>query len=145
MEYSFYGWETEDVKPVSAEFSSIKNQRHLYDLLSEIWSSKTCAPWLREKWNAENKTLGQCSITSFLAQDIFGGKVYGILREDGNFHCYNKIGSVTFDLTSEQFKNEVMDYSPKIEQFREIHFQKEEKYLRYKMLKSSLLEKLHSK
>lgn len=43
-------------------------------------------------------------------QDLFGGKVYGVLRPDGNYHCYNEIDGVVFDLTSEQFGNEVLDY-----------------------------------
>ncbi len=44
-------------------------------------------------WTPDNKTLGQCSITAFLAQDIFGGKVYGIPLPEGGVHCYNMIGS----------------------------------------------------
>ncbi len=39
----------------------------------------------------------------FSCQDIFGGKVYGVLRPGGNYHCYNVIGDWRFDLTSEQF------------------------------------------
>ena len=58
----------------------------------------------------ENMTLGQCSITAFLAQDIFGGDVYGVLRSGGNYHCYNVIGDCVFDLTSEQFGDEVLSY-----------------------------------
>jgi len=44
-----------------------------------------------------NKTLGQCSIMAFLAQDIFGGRVYSIPGEGGNFHCYNVIDNCVFD------------------------------------------------
>ena len=85
-----------------------------------------------------NPTLGQCSVTAFLAQDIFGGKVYGIPRDGGNYHCYNVIGSIVFDLTSEQFGDEVLCYEQNPEQFREIHFAKDEKRLRYEMLRSRL-------
>lgn len=35
---------------------------------------------MQEAWSQDNYSLGQCSITAFLAQDIFGGKVYGLLR-----------------------------------------------------------------
>ena len=83
MNYNFYGWEGASVPPVSDEFKDIKDPRELYDILSEIWCEYTCAPRLRKLWSADNKTLGQCSITAFLAQDIFGGKVYGILRSGG--------------------------------------------------------------
>lgn len=140
MKYNFYGWETADVPSINPEFSKIKNPRHLYDLLSEIWCAVTCAPRMRENWTAENKTLGQCSITAFLAQDIFGGKVYGILRSGGNYHCYNVIGDCVFDLTSEQFGEEKLCYENNPEQFREVHFAKEEKRLRYEYLKSELLK-----
>ncbi len=138
MNYNFYGWETADVSPVNEEYKAIKNPRMLYDLLSEIWCAKTCAPRMRHEWNEDNKTLGQCSITAFLAQDIFGGKVYGILRSGGNYHCYNVINDCVFDLTSEQFGDEKLDYSENPEQFREVHFAKEEKRLRYEFLKESL-------
>ena len=132
-EYNFYGWESADVQdrnglcPVD-----------YYDILSGIWCAETCAPRLREKWSTDNKTLGQCSITAFLVQDIFGGKVYGIPREGGNFHCYNDVDGHVFDLTSEQFGDEVLSYENNPEQFREVHFSKDEKKSRYEMLKHML-------
>lgn len=146
-EYKFYGWQTADCKPTNSLFEKIENPRNLYDILSEIWCEETCAPRLREKWSCNNRTVGQCSITAFLAQDIFGGKVYGILREGGNYHCYNVVslpsgGECLFDLTSEQFGNEKLCYESNPEQLREVHFKKEEKYQRYNYLKSELLKKL---
>ena len=140
-EYSFYGWEHADVPAVNQTYQGIKNPRELYDALSEIWCADTCAPRMRQNWNKENKTLGQCSITAFLAQDIFGGKVYGVPREGGNFHCYNVVGDCMFDLTSEQFGDEILSYENNPEQFREVHFAKEEKRLRYEHLKEMLLKK----
>lgn len=140
MEYRFYGWENALVSPQNKEYSRIKNPRELYDALSEIWCADTCAPRMRKNWTPENKTLGQCSITAFLAQDIFGGKVYGILRPGGNYHCYNVIGDCIFDLTSEQFGDEFLSYEGNPEQFREVHFSKEEKRLRYEYLKQKLNE-----
>ena len=144
MKYNFYGWENAVISPLNNIYPFIKNPRDLYDVLSEIWCAETCAPRMREKWSEYNKTLGQCSITAFLAQDIFGGKVYGIPRSDGNFHCYNVIGNCCFDLTSEQFgeeaKNLVYENNP--EQFREIHFAKDEKRLRYELLRKKLAERL---
>ncbi len=97
---------------------------------------------MRQDWTPKNKTLGQCSITAFLAQDIFGGKVYGILRDGGNYHCYNVVptasGDCVFDLTSEQFGDEKLCYQKNPEQFRDVHFAKEEKRLRYEALKAEL-------
>ena len=142
MEYQFYGWETADVHPCDRQFESIRDPRHLYDILSEIWCEYTCAPRMRKDWSLENRTLGQCSITSFLVQDIFGGKVYGIPLKDGSVHCFNDIDGCVFDLTSEQFKGEALDYEHVTEQFRENHFQKQEKYERYQYLKKALMEYL---
>jgi len=152
MEYHFYNWQTANVAPIAGALdgnkdlaAKIKNPRDLYDALSKIWCAQTCAPRMRGDWTPDNKTLGQCSITAFLAQDIFGGKVYGILREGGNYHCYNVIGDCVFDLTSEQFGDEKLCYQNNPEQFRDVHFAKEEKRLRYEFLKAELLKLLAQK
>ena len=138
--YRFYGWETADIVDEKG-----LTPRDYYDLLMNIWTEETCAPRLRGNWSPENRTLGQCSITAFLMQDIFGGKVYGIQRSDGNFHCFNDVDGCVFDLTSEQFGDEILDYSDCAEQFREVHFQKEEKRLRYELLKERLVREIKQK
>lgn len=147
--YKFNGCESAAVAPVSPTFTKIRDQQHLYDILSELWCVETCAPRLRDRWSEANKTCGQCSITAFLAQDIFGGEVYGIPQPDGSFHCYNVVGESVFDLTSEQFDAEFNDgvepnlcYESNPLQSREVHFAKEEKRLRYEVLRSLLLSKL---
>ena len=127
MMRSYYGSEKADVKPITNDYPGIGSPDDLYDALSDLWCEYTCAPRMRENWSRDNKTLGQCSITAFLVQDIFGGRVFGVEREGGNFHCYNVVGDCLFDLTSEQFGDEVLDYSNNPEQFREVHFAKEEK------------------
>ena len=132
--YKFFGWQSQDVLPIDKKYQQIKNQRDLYDLLDKIWSSDTCAPRMRPEWSINNKTLGQCSITSFLVQDIFGGEVYGVPLEDGGFHCYNRIGDVVFDLTSEQFGDKELEYKLENPQKREEHFKSEEKFARYQLL-----------
>lgn len=137
-EYKFYGWQTANVAAAAEEYKWIENPRHLYDLLLEIWCADTCAPRMRKDWTTENMTLGQCSITAFLAQDIFGGEVYGIPIPGGNYHCYNVIGDCVFDLTSEQFGEEILCYENNPKQSREVHFAKEEKHQRYEYLKEEL-------
>ena len=97
MGYRFWGWEHADAPAVTDEYKGIHTPIDLYDALSEIWCADTCAPRMRQNWTRENRTLGQCSITAFLAQDIFGGKVYGVPRPDGNFHCYNVVGDCRSD------------------------------------------------
>lgn len=138
MEYRFYGWEHADMPPANPRYARVKTPRDLYDMLSELWCAKTCAPRLRAQWSPEDRTLGQCSITAFLAQDIFGGRVFGILRPGGNFHCYNVVSGRAFDLTSEQFSDCTLDYTENPEQFRELHFAADEKRLRYELLKARL-------
>ena len=88
--YHFYGWETADVRDELG-----LTPRAYYDLLSGIWCEETCAPRMRKNWTPENKTLGQCSITAFLMQDIYGGKVYGVPLGDGSFHCFKGMCSWT--------------------------------------------------
>lgn len=144
MNYKFYGNEAADVTPVASDYIKIKNPKMLYDILSGIWCEYTCAPRMRQDWSPENKTLGQCSITAFLVQDIFGGNVCGILRPGGNYHCYNDVNGHVFDLTSEQFGDEVLDYTDNPEQSREVHFAKEEKRLRYEYLKQKLAEYMNT-
>ena len=138
MKYRFYGWEKATLKPVSDRYKSIETIQDLYDALRNVWCEYTCAPRLRSKWSREDVTVGQCSVTAFLVQDIFGGEVYGIERPDGSFHCYNRIKDVTVDLTSEQFGDEKLDYEDNPGQSREEHFSKEEKRLRYEYLKDAL-------
>lgn len=140
MNCIFYGWEKADAKPINNLYPSIDSPIELYEALLEVWCAETCAPRLKGEWSEDNRTKGQCSITAFLAQDIFGGKVYGIPLEDGNFHCYNVIGDCRFDLTSEQFgeKAKALVYEKNPEQLREVHFAKEEKRLRYEILKQRM-------
>lgn len=142
MNYEFYGCDTPSVTPINDEYKKIIDQRHLYDLLSDIWCKETCALRMQNEWNEENKTLGQCSITAFLVQDIFGGEVYGIPLENGGFHCYNKIGEIVFDLTSEQFGKKLIKYTTNYPQSRTLHFEDKNKENRYLILKNKLIKKI---
>ncbi|MCM1282735.1 MAG: hypothetical protein NC180_11535 [Muribaculaceae bacterium] len=144
--YNFYGHETADrVKAKNTQYPGIGTPTDLYDALSEIWCADTCAPRMRDGWSPENKTKGQCSITAFLAQDIFGGEVCGMPTENGGVHCYNVVDGITFDLTSEQFGEQAgtLVYEGNARQDREsaMHFAKEEKRLRYEYLKEQLKKK----
>ena len=59
----FHGWETANVTDDQG-----RTPRDIYDLLSNIWCEYTCAPRMRKDCSEANRTLGQCSITAFLAQ-----------------------------------------------------------------------------
>lgn len=143
-QYHFYGWE--NVDQIYAEnpiYPGIETPLDLYDRLAELWCAETCAPRLRDRWTPENKTLGQCSITAFLTQDIFGGEVFAMPTKTGGLHCYNRVNGVVFDLTSKQFSGQeakTMVYDCSLPQERESanHFFKEEKRQRYLYLKEKL-------
>lgn len=143
--YYFYG--NENVESVHAQnhlFKGIETPTDMYDSLYGLWCADTCAPRMRDDWTEDNRTMGQCSITAFLVQDVFGGEVYAMTTDNGGLHCYNKIGDVIFDLTSEQFGEKAYDliYDCSLLQDRESkdHFYKEEKRERYNTLKARLLE-----
>lgn len=131
--YRFYGWETACIRDGLG-----LTPCDYYDLLSDSWCEETCAPRMRKDWTIENRTLGQCSITAFLIQDIYGGKVYGVPLGDGNYHCFNDVDGCVFDLTSEQFGNIRLDFANCPEQDRAVHFAKVEKKERYELLKERL-------
>lgn len=134
--------EAEQVKIKAGTLKGIDNAAKLYDALLHVWCEATCAPRLRPGWSKENPTLGQCSITSFLIQDLCGGEVYGVPLKEGGYHCFNVVDGHVFDLTSEQFGEEAkdLDYSLSHPQSREEHFKAREKYERYLLLGSLLRE-----
>jgi len=143
MKLNYYG--NEDLGLIRETcWPSINTPQSLYEALSGIWCEYTCAPRMRHEWSEENRTLGQCSVTSFLAQDIFGGEVYGVPLGDGNYHCFNRVDGHVFDLTSEQF-TQPLDYSNAVLQHRQDHFRKKEKEERYLYLKEKLEEKCREK
>ena len=127
---------------MGAEYPGIRTPRELYEALGRLWCAETCTPRMRKDWSPQNPTLGQCAITAFLAQDIFGGRVWGVPLEDGNFHCFNAAGDRVFDLTSEQFGDRKLDYTLRYEQLRHDHFMKPGKRERYEALKEALKQEL---
>lgn len=152
MDYKFYGHENvDDIRPVGVKYKGINSPKDLYKALCKVWCADTCPERMRDRWTCDNRTLGQCSITAFLAQDIFGGQVYGMRTGDsfdekgnytGGYHCYNRVGDVVFDLTSEQYGEKASElvYDCKYIQERESagHFGKDEKRARYEYIKSRL-------
>lgn len=136
--YGFYGHETADVQARTNDYPGIVTPKDLYRALWRLWTRETCTARMRKDWTEENRTLGQCAITAFLAQDLFGGQVWGIPLRDGGVHCYNAVDGCVFDLTSEQFGNQQLDYTLRYEQAREEHFAQPGKRGRYEALKEAL-------
>lgn len=135
----FYGYD-QIFTPVQTPLAGITTPRSLYDALLKCWCAETCAPRMRERWSPENPTLGQCSVTAFLAQELFGGRVWGIPLPEGGYHCFNEACGGIFDLTSQQFGGLRLDYEHPIPQSRAEHFAKQEKYERYLLLRNKLME-----
>lgn len=139
MNYRFYGWEDADLPVKNEGYPRIRDPYDLYDAFMKIWKEDTCAPRMADRWKDNHPSFGQCSISAFLVQDIFGGDVYGVKLQDGSIHCFNIVDRHVFDLSSEQF-DETLDYSHSILQERKEHFSKKEKYHRYLLLKDRLKE-----
>ena len=137
-EYRFYGNEVIGIHPINNLYPGIDSPQKMYDAMSNIWCEYSCAPRYRGEWSKDNMTLGQCSITAFLVQDIFGGEVRGVALEEGGYHCFNIVDGKKFDLTSEQFQGKKLDYDNCPIQTREEHFASEEKYQRYQYLCNEL-------
>lgn len=147
MNYNFYGWQNaSNIEANGDLYKGIETPLDLYDKLTKVWCADTCTPRLRDDWSPDNKTLGQCSITAFIFQDIFGGEVYAMRTENGGLHCYNVIGENILDLTSEQYSEKACElvYDKSLLQDRDskYHFAKAEKKARYEYIKSRLEKKV---
>ena len=129
----YYGSERR-IPSVDPVLPGIRTPQDLYRALLHCWCAETCAPRMRGQWSQDNPTWGQCSITSFLAQDLLGGVVRGVPLPDGGVHCFNEVGGVRFDLTSEQFGGRELDYDDCPEQIRAAHFAMDTKQERYLLL-----------
>jgi hypothetical protein len=68
-----------------------------FDRLKTAWNAETSS-----KWTSENPARGQCSVTSLVAQDVFGGVILKTATP-GGIHFYNRIGGSRWDFTMEQF------------------------------------------
>lgn len=65
--------------------------------LVQTWSPETSS-----LWTADNPALGQCGVTAFLMQELFGGELLKT-NVDGQWHFYNHIGGKSYDFTKSQF------------------------------------------
>ncbi len=113
--------------------------RELKQLLIESWNLETCSPGLRDKWNKENPSLGQCAITALIANDFFGGKIMRCMASSGS-HYYNIIDDELVDLTVEQFLGEIPQYENGEERTREYLLGNNDTKNRYLLLNKNLQE-----
>ncbi len=115
MKYNYYNSGNDSIKAINTIYPGIETPDDLYEALQYCWTEETCTERLRKRFSDKNKTAGQCAITSFLVQDIFGGEIYGTETGRGK-HWYNVVNGFAFDLTSEQFGEEAKNlvYDKKI-------------------------------
>ena len=113
---------------------------NLKQSLKNIWSKETCSPSLKDNWNKNNSSLGQCAITSLLVNDLYGGKIMRCMTNCGS-HYYNLINDKIIDLTVEQFLGEIPKYELGEERTREYLLSNEDTKNRYLILKSKLENK----
>lgn len=138
-QYFYYGWE-HNLPVKNHLYNGIETMHDLYDVLAECWSVETCTSRLRHHWSKDNITCGQCAITAFVVQDLFGGDIYEIPLENGGVHCYNLVDGVAVDLASEQFGDKAKDlvYDNKNLQDRTMRMLEPEKAERYANLLKNL-------
>ncbi len=136
----YYNPHHNEIKAVNKIYPGIESLDDLYDALCHCWTRETCTERLRNKWSESNKTAGQCAITAFIVQDIFGGEIHEMDTGRG-LHCYNVIDGIAIDLTSEQFGDEAEKLSYEnnpLQPEREIRMNQTQKRERYELLKANL-------
>lgn len=119
----------------------------LIELLKLSWEKETCSPGLRDEWNQDNPSLGQCAITALILNDFLGGKIMRCMASSGS-HYYNIIDNKIIDLTIDQFLGEIPDYINGEERTREYLLSNEDTRNRYEKLLYNLknsLEKFEKK
>ncbi|PSH63815.1 hypothetical protein CU102_22605 [Phyllobacterium brassicacearum] len=68
----------------------------LFQALKTAWSLESSS-----SWSPENPAKGQCSVTSLVMQDLFGGSILKT-KTSGGTHFYNVIDGVKWDMTVSQ-------------------------------------------
>ena len=70
-------------------------------LIQLCWSAKSASTYSRA-----NPALGQCSVTTLLAQDCLGG-ILAKTKVGQQWHWYNCIDGERFDFTASQFEKPI--------------------------------------
>lgn len=75
--------------------------------LSNSWGKDTAYRKDAEHWTKENPALGQCAVTALLFNELFGGKIYSGISENGIVHYWNRKAGIKIDLTKQQFSEKL--------------------------------------
>lgn len=119
----------------------IMDINYLNCLLMECWSYETCVPSLRNNWNKDIPSLGQCAITALIVNDFFGGKIIRCMSPSGS-HYYNLVNDEIVDLTASQFLGTLPLYDGGQERTREYLLSNDDTKERYLLLLDSLKRKM---
>lgn len=87
------------------------NIEKLEKLLRANYRKETSHSAFKDKWSKQNPTCGQCTITSLIVQNYFGGTIHRIKLSNGNTHYFNIVNGEIIDLTREQFDIENVNIS----------------------------------
>ena len=83
------------------------NLRELELCLESSWGRDTCYSSMREGWSRDNPANGQCTATSLVVKDYFGGDIifcFAITPNGGREpHFFNRLKDGDVDLTRRQF------------------------------------------
>ena len=142
MKYNYHNSGLTNVIAINKTYAGIETPDDLYRALDSCWTVDTCTERLRKKYSSVNKTCGQCAITAFLFQDIFGGQIYGMKTKHGK-HWYNYVGGEVIDFGCVQFGGDAkyVLYDISVETLlaaRESIWDETEKKERYLLLKANL-------
>ena len=123
------------------------NLDRLKEILNTLYSKETCYPECINQWNENNKTLGHCAIVALLLNDYFGGNICKV-KVNNISHYFNIIDDKIIDFTSDQFKNDKIDYSNHVIKTRKEILKNDDTKRRYELLKlkvklSLIDEKIH--
>ena len=77
------------------------NEQIVKQLLKKCWSRKSSS-----LYTEDNPAKGQCSVTTLVIQDCYGGNLYKT-KVGEYWHFYNCINEVFYDFTAEQFDSQI--------------------------------------
>lgn len=75
--------------------------------LKSSFSIETCHHSYCKKWSKENPTAGHCAIASLVIQEKYGGDLAKV-KVGSSTHYFNIIDDKIIDVTSEQFKKQIV-------------------------------------
>lgn len=113
----------------------------LLKALNASWTRETAYRTDQQDWTESRKEIGQCTVTSMIVFDYFGGKIVrGYSEKYDLFHYWNEINDEKIDLTFNQFADRRNDIT-----FKRIVIKQKEELMkirnvrhRYEILKKKL-------